>query len=197
MSHNGTPFPCGRNSAIDQGRELTSCDLNAITLQAMLTHIKRRSIMASITIRKLDDGLKPQLGIRATRLPISHLDCKMAAVARCHGAAIATRTSGISRAAASRSSTHGPHDRLSHFQDNRYRWIRHDSRSGSGGKLGRWAARIRARVTMEAKMLSLLANGPIDYTLRPKKLPSRKQKCGLTAKVKAPAAKLEPGTREP
>ena len=46
-------------------------------------------------------------------------------------------------------------------------------------------------------MLSLSADGPIDYTLLPKKLPSRQQKCGLMAKVKAAAAKLEPGTREP
>ena len=122
--------------------------------------------MASITIRKPDDGLKPQLRIRAASLPISHLDCKMAAIARV--------------------AEHGPHDRLSHFQDNRHRWIRHDSRSGSGGNLGRWAARIRARVTLEAKMLSLSADGRIDYTLRPKKLPSRQQMSRLTAKAQRP-----------
>ena len=46
-------------------------------------------------------------------------------------------------------------------------------------------------------MLSLSADGRIDYTLRPKKLPSRQQMSRLTAKVKATAAKLEPGTREP
>ena len=51
--------------------------------------------------------------------------------------------------------------------------------------------------SLEAKMLSLSADGPIDYTLLPKKLPSRQQMSRLTAKVKAAAAKLEPGTREP
>ena len=53
-----------RNDAIDPGRKLALCDGNAITF-TIDAHPQRRTILASITIRRIDDGLKRQLRIRA------------------------------------------------------------------------------------------------------------------------------------